>query len=302
MSIDEEDDPYVNGEETPAVLTDDVCLVPGEPIVRVERAPDNSRRIFTGVDIIAPVDAVWETLTDYEGLHKVVPSLVENTVLSRNKRGGARLLQIGGANVLPGVTFTAKTVLDVDIYLESEPIADSCIANHLDDDASEEDVRSFDSVLPLQRGIFPRPYAITQLPHRDITMQNVEGEGDFDHYQGIWRLQNLPNCAPDGKNDAMRLTYAVEIKPRGMLPVRLIEQRIATDLKANLKAIKKHVEEGLAHSAVSESAQNGGQSTSEPLSMAQTRIRELEEALKERDLALQNIRQALGTLGRDKVN
>ena len=35
----------------------------------------------------------------------------------------------------------------------------------------------------LRRGVFPRPYSITRLPHRDITMQNVPGEGDFEHYQ-----------------------------------------------------------------------------------------------------------------------
>ena len=72
-------------------------------------------------------------------------------------------------------------------------------------------------------------------------MQNVEGTGDFEHYQGIWRLQRLPNCAPDG-GDACRLTYAVEIRPKGFLPVSLIEGRIASDLKNNLDAIRVYVE------------------------------------------------------------
>ena len=54
-------------------------------------------------------------------------------------------------------------------------------------------------------------------------------------------MQALPNCAPDGGN-ACRLTYAVEIKPKGFLPVKLIEGRIATDLKSNLAAIRDHVE------------------------------------------------------------
>ena len=67
------------------------------------------------------------------------------------------------------------------------------------------------------------------------------GEGDFEHYQGVWRMQSLPNCAPDGGN-AARLTYAVEIKPKGFLPVKMIEGRIASDLKANLAAIRDHVE------------------------------------------------------------
>ena len=68
-------------------------------------------------------------------------------------------------------------------------------------------------------------------------MQNVEGTGDFEHYQGIWRLQSLPRCSPSG-GDACRLTYAVEIKPKGFLPVGLIESRIASDLKNNLDAIR----------------------------------------------------------------
>lgn len=72
-------------------------------------------------------------------------------------------------------------------------------------------------------------------------MQNVLGEGDFEHYQGVWRMQSLPNCAPNGGN-ASRLTYAVEIKPKGILPVRLIEGRIASDLKANMAAIRNYVE------------------------------------------------------------
>jgi hypothetical protein len=73
-------------------------------------------------------------------------------------------------------------------------------------------------------------------------MQNVEGEGDFDHFQSIWRVQNLPGCAPEGA-DAARLTYAVELRPKGFLPVRLIEGRIASDLIGNLDALKKNVEE-----------------------------------------------------------
>lgn len=30
-----------------------VCLLPGAPVVRVEVAPGNARRIFTGIDIVA---------------------------------------------------------------------------------------------------------------------------------------------------------------------------------------------------------------------------------------------------------
>lgn len=54
-------------------------------------------------------------------------------------------------------------------------------------------------------------------------------------------MQSLPNCAPDG-TDACRLTYAVELRPKGFLPVKLIEGRIAMDLRQNLCAIRTYVE------------------------------------------------------------
>ena len=65
------------------VLTDDICLFPGsEPIVRVEEAPSNARRIFTGVDIMADMESIWDVLTAFDKLQDVVPSLVKNEVRS----------------------------------------------------------------------------------------------------------------------------------------------------------------------------------------------------------------------------
>ena len=243
-----------NEDQSIPILTDDICLVPGDPIVRIEEAPGNARRIFTGIDINCDIRRVWSVLTNYEDLHQVIPSLVENEVVYRTARG-ARLSQVGGAKVLPGVTFTAKTVLDVITYLEDTPIPATMTADHLENSASDEDVRNFDKQLPLVRGVFPRPFAITALPCRDITMQNVQGEGDFDHYQGVWRMQPLPNCNTDG-GDATRLTYAVELKPKGPLPVRLIEGRIASDLKTNLIAIRNYAEKMREEDVMSEESIN----------------------------------------------
>jgi hypothetical protein len=50
---------YDSSEMAPPFLDFDSCLVPGEPVVRVERAPENSRRIFAGIDVMASVDDVW---------------------------------------------------------------------------------------------------------------------------------------------------------------------------------------------------------------------------------------------------
>ena len=78
------------------------------------------------------------------------------------------------------------------------------------------------------------------MPRRDITMQGVRGVGDFRFYQGVWRLQPLPGCAPDGQS-AMRLTYSVELSPRAWVPVGLLEGRIAAALGENLEAVRDFV-------------------------------------------------------------
>ena len=49
--------------------------------------------------------------------------------------------------------------------------------------------------------------------------------GDFSFYQGVWRFQELPGCAPPGSS-AMRLTYSVELSPSLWVPVALLEGKI----------------------------------------------------------------------------
>ena len=82
-------------------LGDDMCLIPGEVVVRVDAAPGNARRIYTGVDINADVDTVWALLTDYEELANVVPNLVSNDVVEA-RAGGARIKQVGAAQACSG--------------------------------------------------------------------------------------------------------------------------------------------------------------------------------------------------------
>ena len=247
-------------EAAPAVLSEEVCLVPGAPVVRVESAPGNARRIFTGIDIVIDgvddaLELVWSTLTDYDNLAEVVPNLVANEVLSRVDRG-ARLKQLGAAKLAPGVTFTATTTLDVVEYFDGLPT--EMEAEHLTEAVSDvtpgsiaaqsrprpstdsEAVRAFSEKRALEWDVFPRPYCISELPHRDITMQGVRGTGDFRFYQGVWRMQPLPGCAPPGFS-AMRLTYSVELSPRAWVPVALLEGRIAAALGENLEAVRDYV-------------------------------------------------------------
>jgi len=197
------------------------------------------------------LELVWATLTDYDNLDKVVPNLVSNTVVRRDEDArGARLKQVGGAKLAPGITFTAQTTLDVREYPEGLP--KSMEADYLSADESAGSkmtqgarrasaaARAFGSSLPLTWDVFPRPYVLSSLPHRDVTMQGVKDIGDFKHYQGVWRLQALPGCAPPGSS-AMRLTYSVELSPRAWVPVALLEGRIAAALGENLEAVRDFV-------------------------------------------------------------
>ena len=78
---------------------------------------------------------------------------------------------MGGAKVLPGITFTAKTVLDVAVFPESAPLSDSMLAEGPPAGAKAAAASEFYRNEPLRRGQFPRPALIPSLPKRDITMQ-----------------------------------------------------------------------------------------------------------------------------------
>mmetsp|Transcript_3643 Transcript_3643/g.5265 ORF Transcript_3643/g.5265 Transcript_3643/m.5265 type:complete len:601 (+) Transcript_3643:211-2013(+) len=259
-----EDVDYTLTDMAPPFINEDECLIPGEPVVRVEKAPQNSRRIFAGIDIPVSVEDVWELLTDYPNLQKVVPNLVVNEVLElypggegemisvdtslsdaeqckaiANHMKGAVLKQVGGAKVV-GINFSARTTLEVREWPSGMPDF-----AHYEDEIYEgksrgERVRESKG-RELTRYVFPRPFALSSLPHKDISMQSIEkDDGEFRMYQGVWRMQPLPGCSPPGES-AMRLTYAVEVSPRPYLPVALVEGRIAQDLCANLKAIRERM-------------------------------------------------------------
>ena len=200
-------------------------------------------------------------MTDYHNLQKVVPNLVVNEVLDlysgkpcmtatfdsnvpeevqckelTEQMNGALLKQVGGAKVA-GINFSAKTTLEVREWPQGLPDF-----AHFNDDVwegkSRRDRAKEQQIVPLTRYRFPRPFATTSLPTKDISMQSiVNDDGEFRMYQGVWRMQPLPGCAGPGQ-DAMRLTYAVEISPRAYLPVRLVEGRIVQDLCNNLEAIR----------------------------------------------------------------
>jgi len=206
-----EDVDYTLSDMAPPFINEDECLVPGEPVVRVEKAPQNSRRIFAGIDIPVAVDDVWLLLTDYPNLQKVVPNLVVNEVLElydgnsegkitfddtlsdaeqcqtiANNMKGAVLKQVGGAKVV-GINFSARTTLEVREWPTGMPDF-----AHFEDEIFEGKSRSTrvreSKGRALTRYVFPRPFALSSLPHKDISMQSIENDdGEFRMYQGVWR-------------------------------------------------------------------------------------------------------------------
>jgi len=152
---------------------------------------------------------------------------------------GSKLKQVGGAKVV-GINFSAAVTLEVREWPDGMPDF-----FHVSDDVYEGQSRQERAKLETKRRLerfhFPRPFAISKLPTKDISMQSVENDdGEFRLYQGVWRMQPLPGCSPVG-GAAMRLTYAVEISPRPYLPVALVEGRISNDLCNNLMCIRDAV-------------------------------------------------------------
>lgn len=188
-----------------------------------------------------------EVLATYEGVPEdkveVDPRLSEEKqaeVLS-NQMKGSLLKQVGGAKVA-GINFSARTTLEVREWPQGLPdfahFKDEEYGGQTREKRAQDNIRK-----ELKRYRFPRPFAISSLPTRDISMQSIENDdGEFRMYQGVWRMQPLPGCAPEGE-EAMRLTYAVEVSPRAYLPVSLVEGRIVKDLCLNLAAIRDYMRE-----------------------------------------------------------
>jgi hypothetical protein len=196
---------------------------------------------------VVPNLVVNKVLETYEGKPKdkveIDPRLSEEKqceVLSKQMKGSL-LKQVGGAKVA-GINFSARTTLEVREWPQGMPdfahYQDAVYEGKSREMRAQENLRK-----ELKRYRFPRPFALSSLPTRDISMQSIENDdGEFRMYQGVWRMQPLPGCAPPGEQ-AMRLTYAVEVSPRAYLPVSLVEGRIVKDLCSNLAAIRDFMQE-----------------------------------------------------------
>ena len=159
----------------------------------------NSRSISAGIVINATPQQVWAILTDYNNLATHVPNLIESS-LRPHPSGGIRLFQ-EGAQKIAGFDFRASLVMDMTEYTE------------LGD----------------------------RFPSR-IGFKIVQS-AMFAAFDGEWRVQpysRVRSRADPNKFDyKSKLSYRVNITPKGIVPVPALEWRIREDVPINLLAVKE---------------------------------------------------------------
>ncbi|XP_042063344.1 uncharacterized protein LOC121807195 isoform X2 [Salvia splendens] len=79
--------------------------------IEIVKTGTNSRRIRSKVRIQASLQAVWDILTDYEGLADFIPGLAVSKLLEKTDNF-VRLFQIGQQNIAFGLKFDAKGTID----------------------------------------------------------------------------------------------------------------------------------------------------------------------------------------------
>jgi hypothetical protein len=191
--------------------------------VRIEKTSSNSRRIAGDITIECTLDDAWAILTDYDNLAIHVPNLVD----SRRVRGGAskrgtqgdgqykcRLYQKGAQKII-GFEFGASVTMDM---MEHIVVGGNTVrGGPIKLTATAEDI------------IFPE--------ERKIGFKCIDSPF-FTEFDGEWRVQSIPN--PTSPNQPLTsLSYIVDVRPKGPVPVGALEWRIREDVPTNLRAVKK---------------------------------------------------------------
>jgi hypothetical protein len=186
----------------------------------IEAPAHNCRRIAAAVHISAPIAVLWKVLTDYNHLAEFIPNLAVSRTCP-HPSGGIRLQQEGIQNVF-GFRFRAAVLMDM-----SEVVGNP-----------------------------------DEVPQRRSIYFDMVQSRDFSRFEGEWYLEEIRETADDAGSvspaeedraaaeggDATHpvpstiLGYVVEIVPRHMVPVRLVEWRIREDLVPNLLAVKREAE------------------------------------------------------------
>ena len=179
-------------------------------LVGIETTGVNSRRISGEVVMDAPLVSIWSILKDYDGLSHNVPNLIESKITNRDAvtQGAAPRVYQRGAQVCTRISLllisTSLTRFVRQRIFGFEFGADVTM-----------DMR--------ERHIGDR--------ERCIDFKCVDSQF-FLQFDGSWKVEWLTESRT-------MVTYTVDVRPKGPVPVAALEWRIKEDVPSNLMSVGK---------------------------------------------------------------
>jgi hypothetical protein len=170
--------------------------------VRIERTSANSRRIYGEIVVPVPLRDVWAILTDYDRLSVYVPNLVES-----------RIVQARGMGEPGDGTYSCR------LYQKGAQ-----------------------KIIGFEFG------ASVTMDMQEAILSSAENQGErkitfkcadsffFNEFDGEWLVKERINDI--GQLECL-LSYVVDVRPKGPVPVGPLEWRIREDVPTNLRAVKK---------------------------------------------------------------
>jgi hypothetical protein len=213
---------WFGGTPTPSEISGDSCELVA---VRIDRTSPNSRRISGEIVVDAPLLDVWAILTDYDNLSTHVPNLVASKrVRSGEGRAGdgsyqCRLYQRGAQKIV-GFEFGADVTMDM-----TEEIAVAGRSGRITQ--SHERELEYDAVSSHGSELFDE--------ERRIHFRCVDSQF-FSEFDGTWSVRQSHNVYSGVETT---VSYCVEVRPKGPVPVAALEWRIREDVPTNLRAVKR---------------------------------------------------------------
>jgi Polyketide cyclase / dehydrase and lipid transport len=180
--------------------------------VRIERTSANSRRICGEITVPAPLRDVWAILTDYNRLSVHVPNLVESKIERVLPSAGGDAATMGdgqfecrlyqkGAQRIVGFEFGAS------VTMHMKEVVRARLGTH-------------------------------EFNERKILFTCVDSFF-FDQFDGEWSVVERTADPTGGGGPETVLSYTVDVRPRGPVPVAALEWRIREDVPTNLRAVKR---------------------------------------------------------------
>ena len=185
------------GPQLPGLSTSEPPVSGPRVDVEIETTGINSRCISASIIVNASPNQIWKILTDYDNLATHVPNLVQSN-LRPHPTGGIRLYQEGAQKIV-GFDFRAALTMDMVEVVEAGASSPTRITFSLIDSAM------------------------------------------FATFDGEWRVQPFSRVRsaedPTQFDFKSKLSYRVNITPKGPVPVPALEWRIREDVPVNLKAV-----------------------------------------------------------------